>query len=209
MSRTHTELPPDPPAGTRVVVNRGEGVRGSFCILRAGRSLPDIIGIAVAALWIALVGWATWNAVQASWWLALVSAPFWLVGLVVAHQILRSLSEKQKILLQADHLEIVKESVVGNSRVAIGYADVEEVGVEKEVPLNPTTTFRFMNRTEKEGRAKRAVPHLVIRHRARKSFVAEHLSESEMEWLGEALKQVVREAGRGGDGESRGGGRQA
>ncbi len=196
MSRADSEFLAEPPAGSKIVFKRNEGVHGTFFIARGGRSLPDLIGIAVAVCWIALVAWASWNAVQAGGWLVLVCAPFWMVGVVVVHQILRSVTEEQKIVLHPDHLEIVKNSAVGTTREAIGYGDVEDVGMEKDIPLNPTATFRFMNRTRKDGAVKRAVPRLVIRYRARKVFVAEHVSESEMEWLSAALGQALQKRGR-------------
>lgn len=191
MKRVDPEFLPRSPAGSKIAYDGREGDRGAFLIARAGRSPADLAAIAVAGSWMVLVGWLTWNAVQANWWLAAVCAPFWMVGLVVAHQIARSLTERQKIVLHDDRLEIFKRSAVGSRRESIGYGEIEGVGMEREVPLNPTATFRFMNRTRKDGRVKRAVPRLVIRHGARKAFVAEHVSESEMEWLSEALSRAL------------------
>ncbi len=185
---------PDPvaPRGSRIAFDRSEGAFGRFRIARAGRSPGDLGGILFAVLWVALVAWGTWNALQASLWLILLSLPFWGVGAIVAHQIVRSLTETQSIVTRADHLEVVKRSAVGNSREVIGYGDIESIGMEREIPLNPVATFRFLNRTEKEGRVRRTVPRLVIRHRARRTCAAEHVSENEMKWLSEALAEVLR-----------------
>ncbi len=182
------------PPGSKLSFDPDQGAFGGFFIARAGRSWPDLLGMLVAAAWIALVAWATANAVQASWWLVPVSLPFWATGLVVGHQILRSVTENQTIVAREDGLEIRKRSAVGKATETIAYRDIEDIGMEMEIPLNPVATFRFMNRTEKEGRVKRAVPRVVIRHRALKSRVAEHVSEAEMRWLSDALGRVVRHA---------------
>jgi len=192
------DLPTDlePPAGSKITVDPYTGEH-TFVIPRRGLKWRDIYYLLFATFWIGFIAFWSWGASRASLLFAAFSLPFWAVGLAMWVGLLISITETQVIGLERDGLTLTKRSLLRSKVYTIPYAEIESIDTENLMLRNPFHTARYMRMFTPTRRTVMGILLPTISHGTKKVYLAEYVSDAEMEWLVRVLKGLVyRRTGR-------------
>jgi hypothetical protein len=184
-----------PPTGSKIKLNRTEGVYGSFLIPKTGFPGTDAYSLIFATFWIGFIAFWTWGASHGSTLFAMFSIPFWLVGFGMWYGILRGGTETQKLTAQQDRFVIQKKSAVSKKVEEVFYQDIGKVDIENVIPKDPFTATRYMKQFQRMNNGGLGIPQLVISHGTRKISIGENVSEAEMKWLLGILRIILKKVG--------------
>lgn len=156
----------------------------------SARYIPIII---FAVFWIGFVLVWTVLASFASILFAMFSIPFWLVGIGMLAGIARTMTEKQKLIINKSSIEISKRSVFKKQTKLIYFSDIQEIDYKDFKPKNPLQFFSNM----KMGGSKQAkgtpmkLPVIVAENK--KTYFFDSADDWGAAWIVDYLKYFIYE----------------
>lgn len=127
MNSDNTDNNPAKKTSGKIVVTKPDLASSRFSIPREGFSLKGLFTLVVIVFWLLMIMvWTILLLQYAAIW-ALISIPFWLLGIVTLRLSLKVMLASQEIIVNPDEMTIVKKESSKTSHITLKRDDIEAV----------------------------------------------------------------------------------
>ncbi len=183
-----------PPVGSTIEVTKEIGDNIKIIVPKKGLTLLDIPQLIFSIFWLSFICFWTWGASRGSFFFALFSIPFWIMGFSMISGIINSIYETQILTITKTKLTLEKKRPINEKSFEINLSEIQEIKIThmKAGPFSAFSNPRYMWRLKWSFGAGLVLPAIISGLGTEYFFEA--ANDAEQDWVTKFLSSKVRQA---------------
>lgn len=182
----------NPPNGSKIILKKGLNDEIEFTYPKKGLTASLLPQLFFAIFWLSFVAFWSWGASQGSFFFALFSIPFWVIGISMIVGIVNSANEVQIVTINKNKLIVNKLRPIRPKLFETSLENIQTIKM-KGLKMSPFSMFgNFRNMIKMQRSFGSAIEMPAIITGLKTEYFFDDANDAEQEWIVNILDRLVK-----------------